>query len=272
MSKAKLSIEWKKLVRTEYMKLRQNKLHKRNDVVKDAWRQNRSILQDQVTAENKLWEDSAVNVIWDPLEGEPAHLQCMKRAKCTSSDGSVQGIPIRIINAVTPIPTMYSWVPTQQNFMVEDETVLHNIPYMGDEVLDRDGKFIEELIKNYDGKVHGDKEGSYIEDDVFVQLVHCLMSYKPDPVDPKKLTKIAEEAGEGEEKAATVVVEEVQVVEEEENPAKGEIKQEDKDAEGETLLKVEELVTPTGFPAPIIFSAISYHFPDKGTPEELREK
>ena len=36
--------------------------------------------------------------------------------------------------------------------------------------------FIEEWIRNYTGKVHGDREGGYINNDLFMDLVIALQS------------------------------------------------------------------------------------------------
>lgn len=257
----KVSVEWKRLVKTEYMKIRQQKLHKRNDDVKESWQQNRKRMRERLEEENRRWSESVTSK-WDPKTDEPAHVKCMKRAEYVTSDGEIESVAIRVINAVTPIPTMYTWVPTQQNFMVEDETVLHNIPYMGDEVLDQDGTFIEELIKNYDGKVHGDKEGSFIDDNVFVQLVHNLVQYQNEVEfssssdAAKKVTEKKPEEKKPEESTKII-------------PVAGSSKTEDVEMKPVNT----DLQAPAhAFPAMIIFHAISYHFPDKGNAEELREK
>ena len=54
---------------------------------------------------------------------------------------------------------------------MDDETVLHNIPYMGEEVLEKEGSFIEELIGNYDGKVHDENHISKCHNMSYITIV-----------------------------------------------------------------------------------------------------
>ncbi|KAM7542933.1 hypothetical protein Aperf_G00000010129 [Anoplocephala perfoliata] len=68
-------------------------------------------------------------------------------------NGHFAHVGVNIIPVVEPIPPMSTWAPLQQNFSVEDECVLSNLPYMGDQA--NDEPFLEELIKDYYDGVHG---------------------------------------------------------------------------------------------------------------------
>ncbi|XP_058067293.1 histone-lysine N-methyltransferase E(z) isoform X2 [Anopheles bellator] len=284
MLKNKVSLEWKKRVKAEYMKIRQSKRHKKVDDVRSAWNRNRQKLLDMLMRENDNW--LMTNAAWVQCDmNQLPHVKCMKQAEITDHEGNHQSAPIRVINAVTPIPTMYTWAPTHQNFMVEDETVLHNIPYMGDEVLDKDGSFIEELIKNYDGKVHGDKEGSFLDDSIFIELVHALMNYSEKEVrngDSPCDGKTGLRSSSANDKASCVVkVEDINIKVSSRSAVKklesGEgADEESKTANDKVTSPDEELIKEPldvkPFPAPIVFQAISSQFPERGTPEEMRDK
>lgn len=74
---------------------------------------------DTMIENQKKWEVS--KAYWFCSQDWPAHGQCMKKAKPEHGAGTQveqKPVSIKVINAVVPVPTMYSWAGLQQNFMV----------------------------------------------------------------------------------------------------------------------------------------------------------
>ena len=285
-SSSKVKPDWKKRVRFEYKRLREQRKFRYQEDIKVAWRKNRAKMQIKLSAEEskpmsttsetsntettnaaktantdqeslkKENGKALAKPVWVCSEDPPLHSQFIRRAEAKDHEGKIQSIPIKIITAVNPMPTMYSWAPLQQNFMVDDETVLHNIPYMGDEVLDQGGQFIEELIKNYDGKVHGEREGGFIDDELYVDLVNALKLWTVENEDSDgddEDTKSSNKEGDKEKGKKSVT----------QSPSKDASSDESKQNETDH----SDVLPPMK-----VFNAIASIFPDMGEPQQLRDK
>uniref|UniRef100_A0A8C7PRA1 [histone H3]-lysine(27) N-trimethyltransferase n=1 Tax=Oncorhynchus mykiss TaxID=8022 RepID=A0A8C7PRA1_ONCMY len=195
-------LEWRKRVKSEYMRLRQLKRFKNAEEVKALFMSNRQKIEERTNLLNEEWSKLRIQSV--PLSTPGGALPGKKVTF------KAQAVAMRPLTTVAGIPFMYSWSPLQQNFMVEDETFLHNIPYMGDEVLEQDEAFLEELIDNYDG-VHGDREGGFINDEIFKELVEALSQYSDQEEEEEEAKEkggkeeeekgVRKSAGEGTEEA-----------------------------------------------------------------------
>ncbi|XP_015782316.1 histone-lysine N-methyltransferase E(z)-like [Tetranychus urticae] len=234
-----VSQNWRKKVISEFNKIRARKRFRYKDTLKASYANNRKYLEQLLNANKD--SDRAVSVNYKFGEYCPNDLPS-KRAylKCESTKVN-QKCFIKTFYSVTSIPPMCTWAPIQQNFLVEDETELHNIPYMGDEV---EQGFIEELLKNYDGKVHGIKELNAYEDEIFVEVVESL----------SKSELLKDQHRPNSEPEPLISTTDLN----------------DSNVSAESIVK-----TGTNVKCHIpflIFEAIYSAYPDKGTPKELEER
>ncbi|TRZ15654.1 hypothetical protein HGM15179_011419 [Zosterops borbonicus] len=247
---SKCIMYWKRKVKSEYMRLRQLKRFQANMGAKALFVANFAKVHEKTQILNEDWKKLRVQPVqlMKPVSGHPFLKQCT--VESIFPGFSSQTLYMRTLNTVALVPIMYSWSPLQQNFMVEDETVLCNIPYMGDEVKEEDETFIEELINNYDGKVHGEEEmisGSVlISDAVFLELVNALNQYSDEEEEGHNDSEVNQEDGK------------------EELPVTRKRKR--------IAVEGNKKCSKKRFPNDMIFTAISSMFPEYGFPEDMKER
>ncbi|XP_068194024.1 histone-lysine N-methyltransferase EZH1 isoform X2 [Antennarius striatus] len=258
-------LEWRRRVKSEYMRLRQLKRLKKTEEVKTLFMSNRQRIEHKTNLLNAEWSKLRIQSI--PVSNSGG--THVGKKMCTVESGfptfKSQSVAMRPLSTVAGIPFMYSWSPLQHNFMVEDETFLHNIPYMGDEVLEQDEAFLEELIDNYDG-VHGDREGGFISDEIFMELVEALSQY-------------SDHEEEEEEEMTAVAAAEMPVKKEDERAMRrSSVESSESGAmafvrrKRRSTTEVSDSSGTKKVPNDKIFTAIASMFPYKGTMEELKEK
>uniref|UniRef100_A0A7J7U7T9 [histone H3]-lysine(27) N-trimethyltransferase n=1 Tax=Pipistrellus kuhlii TaxID=59472 RepID=A0A7J7U7T9_PIPKU len=202
---------WKRKVKSEYMRLRQLKRLQANMGAKALYVANFAKVQEKTQILNEEWKKLRVQ-------------------------------PVQLMKPLSGHPFLKK---------VEDETVLCNIPYMGDEVKEEDETFIEELINNYDGKVHGEEEmipGSVlISDAVFLELVDALNQYSDEEEEGHNDTSDGKQDDSKEDLPVTR-------------------KRKRHAIEGNKKSSKKQ------FPNDMIFSAIASMFPENGVPDDMKER
>ncbi|XP_006924646.1 histone-lysine N-methyltransferase EZH1 isoform X1 [Pteropus alecto] len=242
---------WKRKVKSEYMRLRQLKRLQANMGAKALYVANFAKVQEKTQILNEEWKKLRVQPVqlMKPVSGHPFLKKCT--IESIFPGFASQHMLMRSLNTVALVPIMYSWSPLQQNFMVEDETVLCNIPYMGDEVKEEDETFIEELINNYDGKVHGEEEmipGSVlISDAVFLELVDALNQYSDEEEEGHNDTSDGKQDDSKEDLPVTR-------------------------KRKRHAIESNKKSSKKQFPNDMIFSAIASMFPENGVPDDMKER
>jgi len=80
------------------------------------------------------------------------------------------------LNHIQPLPRYTDWTPIPYNIRENESKYLTNIPYLGDELIDRDSNYLQDVLGLYDWKIEEDAHTKKIDDEVFFSLITELMT------------------------------------------------------------------------------------------------
>ncbi|KAI1292504.1 hypothetical protein HDE_06907 [Halotydeus destructor] len=93
---------------------------------------------------------------------------------CTEESNKLTGLAA--VNCRLPplarLPITYQFAYAPRNCLIEDEKVLHHIPYLGDALVTdatKEAGVVHDLMQSYEFKIHDD--GEKIEDEDFLKVI-----------------------------------------------------------------------------------------------------
>jgi len=179
---------WQDRVTLEVEKIKSQRQYRKKDEIAKAWVKNRKNVEKSRQEMNLKCPPvpyiaipkSVANT--DPPEGgnPPKKRKFVKvwNESLALSSGADKNRKAQIAelthmpHAVAP-PTMALWAPIERNVLVEDQQH-SNIPYFGDDVIEKDQNFISNLVEEVNSKMDMSED---IDDATFLSLVKNLSTY-----------------------------------------------------------------------------------------------
>jgi len=170
-------VVWQERVAGEVEKIRSKNQERRQEDILRAWRGNRSKINGMMrkrygegeweVSENTVGSNKSKATVWT----EGLHDKSRKR----------QEVELMDMPKVIQPPTMLTWAPIERNVLVENGQQ-SNIPYFGDEVIDRDPKFISGLVEEVNHKMSMSEN---LTDELFLPLAEALTKYDERTINSK---------------------------------------------------------------------------------------
>ena len=181
---------WQDRVSMEVEKIKSQKQFRKKDLIAKAWVNNRKNVEKSRQEMNKKCPPVPYAPIpkavasTDPPEGgdPPKKRKFVKvwNESLSMASGADKGRKAQIAElstmppAVSP-PPMAMWAPIERNVIVLVEDQQHsNIPYFGDDVIEKDQNFIANLVEEVNSKMDLSED---INDSTFMSLVKNLATY-----------------------------------------------------------------------------------------------